>query len=58
MEMPQPRYLLAACETLNFTRAAARCRVSRPPLMRAVKDLEGELGGLLFRASAAVRVGL
>ncbi len=28
MEMNQIRYFLAACETLNFTRAAEKCDVS------------------------------
>jgi DNA-binding transcriptional LysR family regulator len=49
MEMHQVRYFLAACETLNFTRAAERCNVSQPALTKAVKKLEDELGGLLFR---------
>ena len=49
MEMHQVRYFLAVCELLNFTRAAERCNVSQPALTRAVKKLEEELGGLLFR---------
>ena len=49
MEMHQVRYFLAVCETLNFTRAAERCHVSQPALTRAVKKLEEELGGPLFR---------
>ena len=49
MEMHQVRYFLAVCETLNFTRAAERCNVSQPSLTRAVKKLEDELGGPLFR---------
>ena len=49
MEMHQLRYFLAVCETLNFTRAAERCNVSQPALTRAVKKLEEELGGPLFR---------
>jgi len=49
MEMHQIRYFLAACETLNFTRAAEACNVSQPSLTRAIKRLEDELGGPLFR---------
>jgi DNA-binding transcriptional LysR family regulator len=46
--MHEIRYFLAACETLNFHRAAERCRVTQPALTRAMQKLEGELGGLLF----------
>lgn len=49
MEMHQIRYFLAVCDTLNFTRAAERCNVSQPSLTRAIKGLEDELGGMLFR---------
>ncbi len=49
MEMHQVRYFLAVCETLNFTRAAERCRVAQPSLTRAIKKLEEEMGGALFR---------
>jgi DNA-binding transcriptional LysR family regulator len=49
MEMHQIKYFLAACDTLNFTRAAGRCDVSVPSLTRAIHALEEELGGQLFR---------
>ena len=49
MEMHQVRYFLAVCDTLNFTRAAERCGVAQPSLTRAIKGLEDELGGILFR---------
>jgi len=49
VEFNQIRYFLAAAETLNFTRAAERCHVSQPALTRAVKKLEEEFGGPLFR---------
>lgn len=49
MEMHQIRYFLAVARTLNFTRAAEDCHVSQPSLSRAVKRLEEELGGDLFR---------
>jgi LysR family transcriptional regulator, hydrogen peroxide-inducible genes activator len=53
MEMHQVRYFLALCEELNFTRAAARCHVAQPSLTRAIKQLEGELGGTLFHRERA-----
>jgi len=49
MEMHQVRYFLAAVSELNFTKAAEKCNVSQPSLTRAIKQLEGELGGDLFR---------
>jgi DNA-binding transcriptional LysR family regulator len=49
MEMHQVRYFLAVSRTLNFTRAADECNVTQPSLTRAIKQLEGELGGDLFR---------
>lgn len=49
MEMHQVRYFLAVARHLNFTRAAEECHVAQPSLTRAVKQLEAELGGDLFR---------
>jgi DNA-binding transcriptional LysR family regulator len=49
MEMHQVRYFLAVARTLNFTRAADECNVAQPSLTRAVRQLEEELGGDLFR---------
>jgi DNA-binding transcriptional LysR family regulator len=49
MEMHQVRYFLAVARTLNFTKAAEECHVAQPSLTRAIKLLEGELGGDLFR---------
>jgi hypothetical protein len=51
MEMQQVRYFLALCDEQNFTRAAKRCGVTQPSLTRAIKELEAELGGLLFMRS-------
>jgi LysR family transcriptional regulator, hydrogen peroxide-inducible genes activator len=48
VEIHEVRYFLAACDTLNFTKAAERCNVTQPALTRAIQKLEGELGGLLF----------
>jgi len=47
--MHQVRYFLAAVGELNFTKAAEKCNVSQPSLTRAIKQLEAELGGDLFR---------
>ena len=49
MEMHLVRYFLAAASVLNFTKAAEKCNVAQPSLTRAIKQLEGELGGDLFR---------
>jgi DNA-binding transcriptional LysR family regulator len=49
MEMHQVRYFLAVVSELNFTKAAEKSNVSQPSLTRAIKQLEGELGGDLFR---------
>jgi DNA-binding transcriptional LysR family regulator len=49
MEMHQVRYFLAVARMLNFTRAADECNVTQPSLTRAIKQLEAELGGDLFR---------
>jgi DNA-binding transcriptional LysR family regulator len=49
MEMHQVRYFLAVARTLNFTRAAEECNVAQPSLTRAIRQLEDELSGDLFR---------
>jgi len=49
MEMSQIRYFLSVARALNFTRAADECGVAQPSLSRAIKQLEFELGGELFR---------
>src|SRR5438874_1530362 len=49
LEMHQVRYFLAVAEELNFTRAAEKCNVAQPSLTRAIRQLEAELGGDLFR---------
>lgn len=48
MEMHEIRYFLAACQTLNFHRAAALVHVTQPALTRAIQKLEADLGGSLF----------
>lgn len=54
MEMHHIRYFLAVSETLNLTKAAERCNVAQPALTRAIKALESELGGELFRRERAL----
>ena len=49
MEMHQVRYFLAVARALNFTRGAEECNVAQPSLTRAIRQLEEEFGGDLFR---------
>lgn len=50
--MHQIRYFVSMAQCLNFTQAAERCNVTQPALTKAIKKLEEELGGPLFRREA------
>lgn len=57
MDLRQMEYAVAIADELNFTRAAARCRIGQSGLSHQITQLEREVGARLFeRTSRSVRV--